>query len=106
MLVGRSLEEDIVEIGSFSDLQQRLNRKTVSGKLLKSHPAFLRVYDILQDGDDDMRGLPFKERRSCLTEFIVSLDPQRFDLSPLVSFSSWHLAIRGTNFMAFRHPLN
>ena len=89
LLVGRSLEEDIVEIGSFSDLQQRLNRKTVSGKLLKSHPAFLRVYDILQDGDDDMRGLPFKERRSCLTEFIVSLDPQRFDLSPLVSFSSW-----------------
>ena len=89
LLVGRSSEDDIVEIGSFSDLQQRLNRKTVSGKLLKSHPAFLRVYDILQDGDDDMRGLPFKERRSCLTEFIVSLDPKRFDLSPLVSFSSW-----------------
>ena len=44
-----------VETGSFSDLQQRLNRKTVTAKQLRDHPAFFRAYDILQDGAFDLR---------------------------------------------------
>ena len=35
---------------SFNDLQQRLNRKVATGKLLADFPAFVRVYDILFDG--------------------------------------------------------
>ena len=52
--------------GTFSDLQQRLNRKTVSPKIREKFPAFMRCYDILQLGDEDLRPLPFTERRKRL----------------------------------------
>ena len=49
--------------GTFSDLQQRLNRKTVSAKMREQYPAFVRCYDLLASGEDDLRALPFVERR-------------------------------------------
>lgn len=73
--------------GSFSDLQQRLNRKTVSGKLMTSHPAFLRAYDCLVDGEDDIRELTFRERRQRLESLIARADSSRIDLSPLLDFA-------------------
>ncbi|MFE0017904.1 cisplatin damage response ATP-dependent DNA ligase [Mesorhizobium sp. NPDC059054] len=75
--------------GTFSDLQQRLNRKSVSPKIQAQYPAFMRCYDLLQLGDEDLRALPFRERRGRLEEFIKTLDPARFDLSPLVAFTGW-----------------
>ncbi|NDV87074.1 cisplatin damage response ATP-dependent DNA ligase [Aurantimonas aggregata] len=77
--------DDIV-VGTFSDLQQRLNRKAVSAAVLKRYPVFLRAYDLLQAGGEDLRGLPFAERRKRLELFLVGLVPSRFDLSPLVPF--------------------
>ena len=74
---------------TFSDLQQRLNRKTVSAKTIEQYPVFVRAYDLLLDGDVDTRGLGFMERRERLSKFLVALDPDRFDLSPLVAFSSF-----------------
>ena len=35
---------------TFSDLQQRLNRKTVTKKMLDDYPAFVRGYDLLFSG--------------------------------------------------------
>lgn len=75
--------------GTFSDLQQRLNRKSVSAKIRERFPAFMRCYDILQFGEDDLRFLPFIERRKHLEAFVAMLDPARFDLSPLAFFSGW-----------------
>lgn len=75
--------------GSFSDLQQRLNRKTVSRKMLADYPAFLRCYDLLQSGSEDLRERPFTERRARLESLMPSFDPHRFDLSPLVTFAGW-----------------
>ena len=37
-------------VASFNDLQQRLNRKSVTKELLKEYPAHVRLYDILFDG--------------------------------------------------------
>ncbi|MRG57730.1 cisplatin damage response ATP-dependent DNA ligase [Phyllobacterium sp. SYP-B3895] len=88
LLVGRSAEDGI-EIGAFGDLQQRLNRKAVSVRQLETHPAFVRVYDILFDGPDDVRALPFAERRARLETFVQKLDTTRFDLSPLVPFAGF-----------------
>ena len=48
---------------SFNALQQRLGRKNVSQKMLGAYPAFVRLYDILFDGDEDLRELPWTERR-------------------------------------------
>jgi hypothetical protein len=58
------------EVAPFGDLQQRLNRKTVDAKLLAAHPAAIRAYDLLLDGEEDLRSLPFAERRIRLESFI------------------------------------
>ena len=75
-------------VRSFSDLQQRLNRKTVTGKLLASHPAFLRVYDCLVDGQEDIRALPFRERRERLEALVARSLSGRMDLSPLLAYAN------------------
>ena len=76
-------------VQSFNVLQQRLNRKAVSPKLLAEFPAHLRAYDLLADGDADLRDLPFAERRQRLERFIANLADSRIDISPLVPFETW-----------------
>src|ERR1700681_390776 len=76
-------------VQSFNVLQQRLNRKTVNAKLLAEFPAHLRAYDLLVEGEADLRQLPFVERRARLEQFIARLDQPRVDLSPLVPFATW-----------------
>ncbi|MDB5630708.1 MAG: cisplatin damage response ATP-dependent ligase [Tardiphaga sp.] len=76
-------------VQSFNVLQQRLNRKTVTPKLMKEHPIHLRAYDLLSEGDDDLRTLPFTERRARLEAFIARLDDPRIDISPQLEFDSW-----------------
>lgn len=77
--------DDII-VGTFSDLQQRLNRKTVSAAMLKTYPVFVRAYDLLVDRGEDIRALPFAERRKRLDRFAEQLEPSRFDVSPFVPF--------------------
>ena len=74
---------------SFNALQQRLGRKNVSSKVQDQFPAFVRLYDILFDGDEDVRALPWSERRVRLEAFVARLDPERFDLSRLVEAASF-----------------
>jgi DNA ligase-1 len=69
---------------SFNALQQRLNRKAVTAKMLTDYSAFVRLYDILFDGTDDMRELPWRARRKRLEAFAERLDPERFDVSALI----------------------
>jgi DNA ligase 1 len=76
-------------VQTFNVLQQRLNRKSVTSKLVAEFPGHLRAYDLLADGEEDLRQLPFAERRGRLENFIARLDDSRVDLSPLVSFASW-----------------
>jgi DNA ligase-1 len=76
-------------VQSFNTLQQRLNRKTVTARMLGDFPAHIRVYDLLVDGEEDIRHLPFMERRKRLEVFLSRLASVRFDLSPLVPFGSW-----------------
>lgn len=88
-LDGELLVGDPSATGTFSDLQQRLNRKTVTPKMQQRYPAFMRCYDLLQIGDEDLRAQSFRERRGHLEAFVKTLDPSRFDLSPLVDFTGW-----------------
>jgi DNA ligase-1 len=74
---------------SFNALQQRLGRKIVSQKMLGDYPAFVRLYDILLDGREDVRPLPWSERRARLERFAAGLDPERFDVSALIPASSF-----------------
>jgi DNA ligase-1 len=76
-------------VQSFNVLQQRLNRKAVTPKLVAEFPAHLRVYDILAEGEEDLRALPFAERRRRLEALVARLNDPRIDLSPMVPFESW-----------------
>jgi DNA ligase-1 len=88
----------------FNVLQQRLNRKTVTAKLMAEFPAHLRAYDLLVDGADDLRGEAFSMRRARLEAFIAklglgsggvvsgdlgSIGLARIDLSPQIAFATW-----------------
>jgi len=76
-------------VAPFGDLQQRLNRKTADAKLMAAHPAGIRAYDLLLDGEDDLRQLPFAERRARLEAFVAASRSPRIDLSPLQPFGTW-----------------
>jgi DNA ligase-1 len=75
--------------GTFSDLQQRLNRKTVAQKVIQQYPVFVRAYDVLMLDGEDTRTLGYDERRARLIDLLKTIDPARFDLSPQVEFDSW-----------------
>ena len=74
---------------SFNALQQRLGRKTVSQKMLSAYPAFVRLYDILFDGDEDLRELGWEQRRKRLEALAAKLDGERFDVSNLIEADSF-----------------
>jgi DNA ligase-1 len=80
---------DGVSVAPFADLQQRLNRKTVSAKLMAEHPVGIRLYDMLFDGDEDVRALPFDVRRARLEAWHVRVHPPRTDLSELIPFTTF-----------------
>ena len=77
------------EVASFNDLQQRLNRKNPNPKLLRDYPAAVRLYDILREGREDLRGLSFTDRRHRLEAWCAREPRRGLDLSPLVPFTAW-----------------
>jgi DNA ligase-1 len=76
-------------VQSFNTLQQRLNRKTVTTKMLSEFPAHLRAYDILFDNEGDVRDRPFVERRARLEALIGRHGDPRIDVSAIVRFGTW-----------------
>jgi DNA ligase-1 len=77
------------EVAPFNDLQQRLNRKSPNPKLLRDFPAAVRLYDILREGNEDLRVLPFAERRQRLQAWYGATPRSGLDLSPLLPFAGW-----------------
>ncbi|MXO48033.1 cisplatin damage response ATP-dependent DNA ligase [Erythrobacter vulgaris] len=78
---------------SFNALQQRLGRKTVSNKMLKDYPAFIRLYDVLLLEGEDMRPRPWSERRGQLEALASRLPDSHFDISSVVEATDFeHLS--------------
>jgi DNA ligase-1 len=77
------------EVASFNDLQQRLNRKVAAPKMIAEFPAWVRLYDLLEQDNEDLRGLPFDRRRARLEAWFAAARPAMMDLSPLISFRAW-----------------
>jgi DNA ligase-1 len=75
------------EPAPFNDLQQRLNRKTVSAQLAARYPAFLRAYDLLFEGEEDLRGLPLTARRTRLAALVARAASPRLDISDVLELS-------------------
>jgi DNA ligase 1 len=84
LLVGHDLQP-----APFNDLQQRLNRKVATQKLMDEYPAFIRVYDMLFDGPEDIRTLPWTERRARLEAWLAVNPQTRMNLSDILGFKDW-----------------
>jgi DNA ligase-1 len=76
------------QVASFNDLQQRLNRKGVSKRQMEQFPAHVRLYDALLIDGEDLRQLPFVERRARLEAWHTRAHPARTDLSPIIQAQS------------------
>lgn len=87
VLDGEILAGQPDQIDSFNALQQRLNRKTASPKLQASSPVFLRFYDLLAVGEDDLRSQPLAHRRRRLDAESAKIDHEKFDLSVPLAIS-------------------
>jgi DNA ligase-1 len=51
-------------------------------------PAWVRLYDLLFEGAEDLRPLPFDQRRRRLEAFVAEAAPARMDLSALIPFAA------------------
>lgn len=82
----------------FNVLQQRLNRKAVTARMMAEFPPRIRAYDLLAEGGEDLREKPFAERRARLEAFVAAEEAKgtggKLDLSPLVPFASWEDLVR------------
>ncbi len=99
LLVARTHETGLT-IAPFADLQKRLGRKSPGAKTLRENPAHIRLYDLLHDGDEDIRPLSFSDRRARLDAWFAAQPILGgVDLSPIVPFSTWAelAAIRATS---------
>ncbi|MDC3311980.1 cisplatin damage response ATP-dependent DNA ligase [Alphaproteobacteria bacterium] len=77
------------KIGSFQQLQLRLNRKKPSVKMISETPVFMRVYDILFDNNIDVREHPLEYRREVLeAQMKTGLKTCYLDLSPILADAS------------------
>ncbi len=76
-------------VQSFNALQQRLNRKTVTAKMMASHPAHLIAYDLLVADGEDLREMSLADRRAQLEAFIANTGQDRLSVSPLIPFTTW-----------------
>jgi DNA ligase 1 len=72
-------------VAPFQELQQRLNRKTVTKKMLTDYPVHIRLYDMLDVAGEDIRTLTLVERRARLQGWIDATKPTRMDLSEIIS---------------------
>ena len=83
----------------FADLQTRIGRKTVPKTVLAKAPARMLAYDLLEWGGQDLRALPFAERRAKLEALIREMPASLpLGLSPAIGFADWPdlAAIRAT----------
>jgi DNA ligase 1 len=75
-------------VAPFQDLQQRLNRKTISRKMLDQFPVFIRLYDVLDIDGEDLRALPLTQRRQKLEAWFREIKPSWADLSEIIEIAS------------------
>ncbi len=88
VLDGELLVQEEGVVGSFNQLQQRLNRKTASAKLIARYPTVLIAYDALFLDDQDIRTLPYDLRRDRLRLALERYAPERMELSPQLAFQT------------------
>jgi DNA ligase 1 len=58
-------------------------------KMVREYPAAVRLYDMLEEGGENLRPLGFCARRARLEAWYRAASRSRLDLSPMVPFETW-----------------
>jgi DNA ligase-1 len=74
---------------NFNELQKRLNRKTLTKKMLADIPIEVFVYDLLELEGTDLREKSMAARRAMLEELLLNEAPQNIKLSQVINFEKW-----------------
>jgi DNA ligase-1 len=77
------------EVCNFSELQKRLNRKSVTKKMMEELPVHVFAYDLLEWNNEDWRNKNMEERRKKLENLFEVNSTYRLQLPPLISFLDW-----------------
>lgn len=73
----------------FAELQQRIGRKKLTPEILQSVPVKFLSYDLLEEDNVDIRGVPLRERRQRLEALIAAAPSHMFATSPSVETTDW-----------------
>jgi len=74
---------------NFNELQKRLNRKTITKKMLTEIPIEVFAYDLLELEGTDLREKPISARRAMLIELLLNENPENIKLSQAVDCKQW-----------------
>lgn len=76
-------------VANFSELQKRLNRKTITKKMLEEYPVAVYAYDLLEYEGEDWRNYELKQRRKQLEELVSNNVATNITLSPVIQTKDW-----------------
>jgi DNA ligase-1 len=74
---------------NFNELQKRLNRKTLTKKMLSEIPIQVFAYDLLELEGTDLREKPISARRAMLEELLLNENPENIKISQAIDFENW-----------------
>lgn len=74
---------------NFNELQKRLNRKTLTKKMLSEIPIEVFAYDLLELEGNDLRNKPISARRAMLEELLLNENPENIKISESIEFENW-----------------
>lgn len=75
---------------NFNELQKRLNRKTLTKKMLSEIPIQVFAYDLLELEGNDLREKPIAGRRAMLEELLLNENPENIKISQVIDFENWN----------------
>lgn len=73
----------------FSQMQRRIQRKTIGEKLRREVPVVFLAYDVLEYRQEDWRERPLRERRALLEALLAMAEETAIRLSPTVTAADW-----------------
>lgn len=74
---------------NFNELQKRLNRKSITKRMLTDIPIEVFVYDLIELEGTDLREKPIVSRRAMLEELLLNENPGKIRLSKAIEFEKW-----------------
>lgn len=77
------------QVMPFAELQRRINRKTLTKRLLAEVPVTFQAFDLLERDGQDIRTLPFQQRRADLESVIATIADPSLCVTQVIQAQSW-----------------